>query len=816
MERRPIPAAGRGMMAGMATIGLGLSLMLIYVKLRLELDPSYESSCNFGSAFNCDVVQTSAWSTVWNYPLALWGAVTYSAVLLLIARLGDVERGRSWLTAIACGGVVAVLHSAYLAWISSTVIGSFCVFCVGMYTVNVGLTAAAWWLLRGGTPQDRRNERADLLQPRTWATPLVAIALSAAVAVLGYELLRSSMTSSRLAMAQAELALAHGDAAQPGATPSTAAKTAAAAGQATPPTPSTQVAVPAATDSAPVIHQHPSGFRYGDAVTNKGRTYFDVPITEHDFVLGPADAKVTVVEFADFECGYCRSLTNNIKPLKQRYEGRVRWVFKHFPLDNACNKVMKGTMHPQACDAAKATNCAGLQGRFWQLHDRIYDESLRLNVENLRTWAIDVGVDGAKWDACMADGALGHAKTNADTVAGRFARIAGTPRTYVAGHLVPGIVSTEVFAYYLDAALARAEAGSDAAVAVVPEVATERAHGMVKVALGEKPFWIDAYEATLDAEGRALSRAGVPPAEVSWFEAQSACALAGKRLCAEREWVSSCAGAVAVDNNSNSDLTDDAVEGSLYAYGPFHGEGGCHDDADSESAPIETGTRPGCRTPSGIFDQCGNVAEWTGNDATSGRLLGGDYRYGAKATCMVGQERFGLGYRNRTTGFRCCADNAVPPPQGAVAVDHADHGAAGDASPVFSVQTRQGTPVDNAWLQGKVTIVSFFASWCGPCRREMPELERFYGEQRAAGLHILAIGVDTVQAQSEAFVDEIKPTFDIAFDPDARSMGAFGVKGMPTTFLVGRDGRIVERLVGINGAKVKAFQTRAIEELAKK
>lgn len=804
----------RGALVAAATAGLGLSGYLVLVKLRLALDPEYQSSCNFGDGFNCDVVQTSDYSTVLGAPLALWGAAFYLGVIVLVAAMGRAERARSALALLAVGTVPVLLHSLWLATISKAVIGSFCLFCVGMYASNFAIAGLAWWGVR-------RSSIPLAEASRSGAPLLAVVAAIAGVAVtqLGYRQIEASMTADRIAAAQAELAgaqVAAGAASATGAAATEALNVdggdagAAVAATAAEAAASRQRPAPAAADAS--IHQHPEGFRYGDAVSKKGRVFFEVPVTEHDFVLGPTDAPVTVVEFADFECGYCRALTQNISPLKKRYAGRVRWVFKHFPLDNRCNKVMKGTMHPNACDAAKASNCAGLQGKFWQMHDRIYSESLRLNLENLRNWAGELGVDLKQWDACMANDAIAHRKTEADSMAGRFARIAGTPRTYVNGHLVPGIVSTEVFAYYLDAALERAK-GAPAAPAPVQ---ARQQHGMVEVTAAEPAFWIDAYEASIDAKGRALSRADVAPAEVSWFEANAACTAAGKRMCSEVEWITACAGQAPKDDDGDGDVTDDAPEGSLYPYGPFHVGGRCHDDGKNDDAPVATGSKSNCRSASGIFDQSGNVAEWTGRAEADAMLSGGDFRYGAKATCFVRQTRFGKGYRNRTTGFRCCADAPVAPPQGAEVTEHADHGAEGEEVPPFEVTARDGRKLDAAWLKGHVTIVSFFASWCGPCRREMPELERFYQENKAAGLRILSIGVDTRRAQSEAFVDEVKPSFEIAFDPEAVSMGAFGVKGMPTTFLVGRDGKIAQRLVGINAEKVKAFQDAAKALLAAK
>lgn len=820
MSQSRVSVAWAAASAILSAVGIGLATYLVNVKLRLEFDPTFQSSCNFGSKLNCDLVQTSDQSLVLGYPLALWGAATYVAVLLLtVFAAKSSKHGRSIVATIAAGGVIACLHTMYLAYVSSVLIGAYCLYCIGMYAVNIGLTGLAfgqWRKLRGDDALV-----ATALRPGGLVTALSTVALALAVTLPAYTYTRAARAADRIAQAKAQVA-ATTTTAKPIETAKTQTKTGASA-----PEPSGATGDHAATRSAGpgpntglTIRTHPQGFRYSEEVMRKGRSYFDVPVAASDFPLGPANAPVTIVEFADFECGYCRALTANFKPLKKKYAGKVRWVFKHFPLDNRCNKVMKGTQHPDACIAAKAANCAGLQGKFWPMHDRIYAHKLRINAPNLRNWAKEVGVDLGKYDKCFGDDNVAHAKTRADSRHGRFARIAGTPRTFINGHLVPGVNATEVLDYYIQAALKKAATDKQARKASRPLVASK--FQMIQQRTATGTFWVDAYEASIDAKGRALSLPNVRPAEASWFEAHSACKKAGKRLCSEEEWVSSCTGAPAVDNDGDKDFSDDAVEGSLFPYGLFHEGGRCNDNQRGSGRAVATGSKSKCRSPSGIFDQSGNLAEWTGNTEATGVLSGTDFRWGPKATCMKRQERFGLGYRNATTGFRCCADAPVPPPKpgksaqaGGVAA-HYEHGAEGAIAPTFSVKNGVGETVTQRILLKKVTIVSFFASWCGPCRRELPDLNKFYQAHKSEGLKILAIGVDKRPAAAKTFVEKLKLSFDVAYDARALSMGAFGVKGMPTAFLVGRDGRILRRLVGINAAKVAAFKAAALAELKKK
>ena len=130
--------------------------------------------------------------------------------------------------------------------------------------------------------------------------------------------------------------------------------------------------------------------------------------------------------------------------------------------------------------------------------------------------------------------------------------------------------------------------------------------------------------------------------------------------------------------------------------------------------------------------------------------------------------------------------------------------------PAFSIDDGKGGKVTSASLKGKVTIVSFFASWCGACRRELPDLQKFWTEHKAKGVELLAVGVDTDAADSKRFVEELKVGFRVGYDAKAVAMGAFGVRGMPTSFVVDRNGRVIRRLVGINAEKMAAFKRAAL------
>jgi protein-disulfide isomerase len=111
-----------------------------------------------------------------------------------------------------------------------------------------------------------------------------------------------------------------------------------------------------------------------------------VPVQNTDHVMGASHAPVTIVEYGDFECPNCKQAAPAVKLLLERFAGRVRMVFRHFPLEE---------VHPHALAAAEAAECAGGQGKFWEMHDLLFANQQNLGHEAYvafaRTLALDLG-----------------------------------------------------------------------------------------------------------------------------------------------------------------------------------------------------------------------------------------------------------------------------------------------------------------------------------------------------------------------------------------------------------------------------------------
>jgi protein-disulfide isomerase len=137
---------------------------------------------------------------------------------------------------------------------------------------------------------------------------------------------------------------------------------------------------------------------------------------------GAKDAKVTVVEFSDFECPYCSRATPQVQALLDAFPNDVAVYFLHFPL----------SFHQQAMPAAIASQCANLQGKFWEMHDKIFAAQQNLASAPYSGFATELGLDAAKFEACVKDPATAEF-VKADMKQGEVAGVEGTPSFYLNG-----------------------------------------------------------------------------------------------------------------------------------------------------------------------------------------------------------------------------------------------------------------------------------------------------------------------------------------------------------------------------------------------
>jgi protein-disulfide isomerase len=169
-------------------------------------------------------------------------------------------------------------------------------------------------------------------------------------------------------------------------------------------------------------------------------------------VRGNPDAAVTIVEFGDFQCPFCREVQPTLKAVMDKYSGKVRLGFRDFPLRQ---------IHPQAQPAAEAGRCAAEQGKFWEYHDLLYANQTKLDPNGLKEQARTAALDVERFDACLAGGKF-KPQIESDLQSGTGAGITGTPGFFINGVPLTGAQPLSEFEKIIDSQLADAESKKSA------------------------------------------------------------------------------------------------------------------------------------------------------------------------------------------------------------------------------------------------------------------------------------------------------------------------------------------------------------------
>jgi protein-disulfide isomerase len=162
---------------------------------------------------------------------------------------------------------------------------------------------------------------------------------------------------------------------------------------------------------------------------------------------GGKNATVTIVEFSDFQCPYCRAAEPALKQVQAKYGDKVKLVYMDFPLG----------MHPHAMDAAVAGRCAADQKKFWEFHDAIFADQSKLDAAGLKASAVKAGLDATRFNTCF-DAKPGAAGIKADQAEGERLGVTGTPTFFVNGRELVGAESESGFSEVIDDELAHPKA----------------------------------------------------------------------------------------------------------------------------------------------------------------------------------------------------------------------------------------------------------------------------------------------------------------------------------------------------------------------
>lgn len=376
----------------LSLVGLGLSTYLSLVHLALLRGEFFGgAACGAaGSLFNCHAVTASPFGSLFGIPLALWGLLGYLAVgsLALIAwQFPDWTL--SALTSIVALGLLFLAIDAGLLVLMATKIKVWCLFCLLTYLVNLLLVLVAksasgesWRVILG----QMASRVGTLLPPPRHAAAwmlwgMLIVGASGAWAV---------------------------------------------------------------NQTAIFMTQGPTGTlrkQMADHVRHQSRVQVDLG---GDPTLGAAHPKIQLVEFSDFLCPVCQRAAkfNTIIVAGRRDE--LSFTFKHFPLDQSCNETIKRAVHPNACQLAAATECAHAQGKFWALHDLIFEKGHFYQVADLDRDAGRIGLDLAAFRDCMASG-RGMEAVKRDIAQAAGLGVNSTPTYIINGVVVTGALTPAVF-----------------------------------------------------------------------------------------------------------------------------------------------------------------------------------------------------------------------------------------------------------------------------------------------------------------------------------------------------------------------------------
>jgi len=400
----------------LAIAGIAVSVHLTMFHFELLSNPDYQSICNINATIDCDKVNTSPYAKIWGIPLGLYGVGFYTVILVLGAFSFSKKEPHKHAPELIFGlSSLAVLLSIGLAYISAEIIGAWCLFCIGLYAINLGLFGTSLAASGGGIKAV--IGRLDKVLFSFYRNPLVYISLMlfVGISVIGGGIYKEAV--------RAQEAKAVTQFVQKKAKEERQAKTPA---------------------------KQP-GLRPGQGLQNET---VRLELLGHEPIRGKPDAPIQIFLFSDFQCPYCARAAVSMDALVTMFPDEVAVIYKQYPLDDKCNPYMRSPMHLYSCDAAIATMCAGQQGHFWQLHDLIFQNQSAIKTEALERWAQSLNLDMGQFRTCTATDrdvilAIAH-----DIDQGKAIPISGTPAVFINGRRWKGPLEPDVLGKVVEELLA--------------------------------------------------------------------------------------------------------------------------------------------------------------------------------------------------------------------------------------------------------------------------------------------------------------------------------------------------------------------------
>jgi protein-disulfide isomerase len=422
-----------------------------------RLVSAVNQACGNGQTSGCEDVARSSWSSFAGLPVAAYGLAFYLSLslLLALALLAPSDLRDPLAGVVMALLALGLLVDLLLLGVQAFAIHAFCRLCILTYLLSAAALLALFPARRAargtaaaaGRPEGR-------LAVAGWALGTLAVA--------GAVVASNTTLAVRAARRQATLLgspapAEHASSGAP-ATPAAVAPTSAASGPAAP----AGSAPPSASGESP---SGPQDAKYWQERAQKLQATIDDPRkldayfaekAQHEYdtstpvkidlgnapARGPAGAPVTVVEYSDFMCPFCRNLGNALSQFipSPQAGGRVVVYFKNFPLDKACNDRLPGSTHPGSCNLALGALCAQYQGKFDAYHDRVFASTELRNPQaaDVVRLAGEAGLNAAALQGCLDD-----PKTKADLAAhvaeGNRLGVNSTPTVYINGKKLPRI-----------------------------------------------------------------------------------------------------------------------------------------------------------------------------------------------------------------------------------------------------------------------------------------------------------------------------------------------------------------------------------------
>lgn len=383
---------------GLACAGWANALWTLFHQQKLLAHGLEENSfCNAGTTFNCDAVALSSYSSLFGISVSSWGMLYYAVVFLLaiwayflaVDQKEEATDGAAKLLLALTG--LALLPTAALAATSFFLIKSLCLMCLLGYAINFAMAYVAYSASRRTVGRANLSQGLRLVPGGLW----IAIVVVGALQLFSQKIVSSSVSGGQ--EIDAEVAQGYVN-------------------------------------------------RYLGEPEKRIRT-------EGMPILGRQDAPITIVEFSDFQCPFCKRAAKTIPAIAAAYGDRVRIVFKNYPLNSACNAAPgMGGGHAFACSAAKAGHCVfTVKGNdaFFRYADSVFDQQSALSEDVIRKAAEKEGLAGAEYERCVKDLAT-HQAILDQTIEGTSLGIQGTPAIYINNRYAEGAVFPRLLQPILD------------------------------------------------------------------------------------------------------------------------------------------------------------------------------------------------------------------------------------------------------------------------------------------------------------------------------------------------------------------------------